>query len=147
MEHTREPIAVRFKRLHPDARPPKYGRPGDAGLDLHAIEDTILTPNEHKIVKTGIAVAIPANAVGLIWDRSGMAAKNGVKTMGGVIDCTYRGELGVIMNNLSKEPYTVVKGDRVAQLLVQPIHTVELSEVEELDETHRGDGGFGSSGR
>jgi dUTP pyrophosphatase len=140
-------LDAKVKRLHPDAQLPKYGRPGDAGLDLHAAEDVTLVPHEQRIVKTGIALAIPPGAVGLVWDRSGMAAKNGVKTMAGVIDHTYRGELGVVLVNVTNRPYDVKKGDRVAQLLVQPIHTADVQEVDDLDETNRGDGGFGSSGR
>jgi len=140
-------IPVKVKRLHPDAQLPKYGRPGDAGLDLCALEDCVLAPNNQQVIKTGIAVALPEGTVGLVWDRSGMAAKNGVKTMGGVIDHAYRGEIGVVMMNLRTTPYAIKKGDRVAQLLVQPIHAAEIHEVEELDETQRGLGGFGSSGR
>lgn len=140
-------ITVQVKLLHPDAKVPSYGRPGDAGLDLCAIEDVTLSPNEQKIVKTGLAIVIPPGTVGLVWDRSGMAAKNGVKSMAGVIDHTYRGELGVVLVNVTKQNYEIKKGDRVAQLLVQPIYTAQVSVVDELDETHRGSGGFGSSGR
>jgi len=140
-------IPVKIKKLHPDALLPKYGRTGDAGLDLHANETVILPPGEQRMVSTGIALAIPAGTVGLVWDRSGMAAKNGVKTMAGVLDHTYRGELKVVLINLRTTPYEVKQGDRVAQLLVQPVHTAEVQEVEELDDTIRGEGGFGSSGR
>lgn len=141
----RLPLAI--KLLHPDAIAPSYGRLGDAGLDLYACEDTVLLPGEQRVVKTGIALAIPAGAVGLVWDRSGMAAKNGVKTMAGVIDATYRGELGVVMISLRDLAYEIKKGDRIAQLLVQPIFTADISIVDDLDATHRGIDGFGSSGR
>jgi len=140
-------VNLRVKRLHPDAKLPCYGRPSDAGLDLHAFEDTVLAPNEQQVIKTGIAVAVPEGTVGLVWDRSGMAAKNGIKTMAGVIDCTYRGELVVVLINLRSTPYGIRKGDRVAQLLVQPIITIDVEETTELDETPRGTNKFSSSGR
>ena len=138
---------IRIKKLNDDATLPAYGRPGDAGLDLASREDWTLQPGEQHVFKLGIALAIPSGTVGLIWDRSGLAAKHGIKTMAGVLDHTYRGELGVVLMNVSKVPYEVKKGDRIAQLLIQPIHTVSVTEVDDLDETHRGAGGFGSSGR
>jgi dUTP pyrophosphatase len=140
-------IPVKVKLLRPDARAPSYGRPGDAGLDIYACEDTILPPNMQTMVPTGVALAIPEGTVGLVWDRSGMAAKSGIKTMAGVLDSTYRGELKIVLINLRSTPYEVKKGDRIAQLLVQPIHTADIEVVQDLDETHRGEGGFGSSGR
>ena len=138
---------VKVKKLHPDAQPPRYGRPGDAGLDIHALTDVTIPAGEHAIVQTGIALAVPSGTVGLVWDRSGMAAKHGIKTMAGVLDHTYRGELRIVLLNTSTVPYEVKKGDRIAQLLVQPIITATVTEVEQLDETHRGEDGFGSSGR
>ncbi len=138
---------VKIKRLHSDAQLPKYGRSGDAGMDIHAYETVILQPGERRIVSTAIALAIPEGTVGLVWDRSGMAAKHGIKTMAGVLDNTYRGELKIVLLNTHDEPYEVRKGDRIAQLLVQPVHTAEILDVDELDDTVRGDGGFGSSGR
>jgi dUTP pyrophosphatase len=140
-------IPVRFKKLHADAQIPAYGRPGDAGLDLYAVDDMTLVPHEQRIVKTGIAMAIPPGTVALIWDRSGLAAKQGVTVLGGVIDHTYRGEIGVVLMNVSARPYDVKKGDRVAQLLIQPVFTADISVVDDLEETHRGDGAWGSSGR
>lgn len=138
---------VKIKRLEEDAQLPKYGRPGDAGMDVHAYESAILKPGERRILRTGIALAIPEGTVGLIWDRSGMAANHGIKTMAGVLDHTYRGELKIVLLNTHDEPHEIRKGDRVAQLLVQPIHTASIEEVSDLDETIRGDGRFGSSGR
>lgn len=138
---------VRIKKLHPDAQVPRYGRPGDAGLDLHALQDMIVPAGERVLVPTGIAIAIPPGTVGLVWDRSGMAAKHGMKTMAGVIDHTYRGELKIVLFNTTHETFEIKNGDRVAQLLIQPIITANVIETDELDETHRGKGGFGSSGR
>lgn len=137
---------VRIKKLHEDTVVPKYATPGDAGLDLYSREDFTLLPGEQHIFKQGFCIAIPEGTVGLIWDRSGMAAKNGIKTMGGVLDHAFRGELGVVLMNLTQKPYEIKRGDRIAQLLVQPILQAEIQVVSELDETQRGLG-FGSSGR
>ncbi|MBR9700687.1 dUTP diphosphatase [Candidatus Woesearchaeota archaeon] len=139
-------MKINVKRLIPDAVLPSYGRPGDAGLDLTTIESHILSPGERRMFSTGLAIAVPEGMVGLVWDRSGMAAKNGIKTMAGVIDCTYRGELKIVLLNTTDESYEIKKGDRIAQLLVQPINTVEVVESD-LDDSHRGESGFGSSGR
>jgi dUTP pyrophosphatase len=140
-------VHVKFKKLHDDVQTPSHGRPGDAGLDIYSYEDKTLVPNEQHIFKTGFSLAIPQGYVALIWDRSGMAAKNGVKVMGGVLDYTYRGEVGVVLINLTHKPYDVKTGDRIAQLLIQPIATAEVEIVDDLEDTNRGTGGFGSSGR
>ena len=137
---------IRIKKLTEDALLPKYAGPREAGMDFHANKETVLQPNERKLISTGIAMAIPEGYVGLLWDRSGLAAKKGLKTMGGVIDSTYRGEIGVIMHNLSKQEFIIEKGMRIAQMLIQPVEQRELKEVDELDETERGEGGFGSTG-
>jgi dUTP pyrophosphatase len=138
---------VRIKRLREDAQIPLYKRPGDAAFDLFSCEDWVLQPNEQHIFQIGIAMGIAEGYVGLIWDRSGLGAKHGIKVLGGVIDHTYRGEIGVGLINVTKVPYEVKKGDRIAQMLIQPVYTAEIHEVEDLDETQRGLGGFGSSGR
>jgi dUTP pyrophosphatase len=140
-------IPVKIKKLHDDVQVPSYGRPGDAGLDIYSREDKVLIPGEQHVFKTGFSLAPPPGCVSLIWDRSGMAAKNGVKVMGGVIEHSFRGEYGVVLINLTRTPYEVKKGDRIAQLLIQPIYTAELEVVEQLDDTHRGAGAWGSSGR
>jgi dUTP pyrophosphatase len=140
-------VPVKIKKLHPDAQVPKYGRQGDAGLDLHSGEDIILQPGQKHNFFLGFQIAIPEGTVGLVWDRGGMAAKHGIKTMAGVLDHTYRGELVAVLINLSPNAYEIKKGDRIAQLLIQPILTAEVHEVEELDETERGEGRFSSSGR
>ena len=139
-------MTLKIKKLHPEAVLPRYGREGDAGLDLSATESVIIPPSERRTVATGIAIAIPSGSVGLIWDRSGLAAKQGIKSMGGVIDANYRGEIKVILHNLSKEPFTVEKGMRIAQLLIQPVQQKEIVEVQELEETERNEQGFGSTG-
>ena len=139
-------MTLHIKKLHPGAVLPKYGREGDAGLDLSATENVIIPPSERRTIATGIAIAIPPGFAGLIWDRSGLAAKHGIKSMGGVIDANYRGEIKVILHNLSNEPFTVEKGMRIAQLLIQPVQQKEIVEVNNLDETERNEQGFGSTG-
>lgn len=135
------------KKLHPDAIIPSRANPTDAGLDLHAIGPVGILPGSRMVVKTGIAVAIPEGYVGLIWPRSGLAVKKGVNTLAGVIDSGYRGELMVAIHNTDREVSVIIeKGDRVAQLLIQPVMLVSPVEVEDLDSTERGENGFGSSG-
>lgn len=138
---------IAVKRLLPEAILPTYGRPGDAGLDIYACEPMEFPPGKRAVVKTGIALAVPEGFVGLVWDRSGMAVKNGMHCLAGVIDCTYRGELGIVLINLSETYYTVKRGDRIAQLLIQPVVTAVVREVDVLDASVRGQDGFGSSGR
>ncbi|MDP3639913.1 MAG: dUTP diphosphatase [Nanoarchaeota archaeon] len=139
-------MTLRIKKLHPEAVLPKYMREGDAGLDLSAVESLVIPPAERRTISTGIALAIPPGYAGLIWDRSGLAAKHGIKSMGGVIDANYRGEIKVILHNLSNAPFIVEKGMRVAQLLIQPVQQKEIVEVSELEETERNEQGFGSTG-
>lgn len=135
-----------IRRLDPAATVPTRAHPDDAGLDLHSLEDVSFGPGEGKVVKTGVAVALPAGHVGLVCDRSSLA-KRGLKTAGGVIDAGYRGELGVVLWNISGSPQCVKKGERLAQLLVVPVATPAPVEVEDLGLTARGAGGFGSTGR
>ena len=134
------------KRLDASAILPTRAHPDDAGLDLYALEDASFEPGEGLIVRTGVAVAVPAGHVGLICDRSSMA-KRGLKTAGGVIDAGYRGELGVVLWNISGQAQRVGKGERLAQLLIVPVATPAVREVEELGATARGAGGFGSTGK
>lgn len=140
-------MQVHVKKLQPEAKLPTYAHAGDAGMDLYAATATTLLPGERAVVPTGIAVAIPAGYVGLIWDKSSVAATRGLKTLGGVIDAGYRGEIMVGLLNTSTEPQTFAAGDKVAQLLIQAVERPQLIVVAELDESARGDGGFGSTGR
>lgn len=139
-------MKLNIKKLYPEAILPARAHHDDAGLDLYTAETLTLEPGQRKTVKTGIALAIPTGYVGLIWDKSSIPHKWGVKTMGGVIDASYRGEVGVIMINLSKEAYIVEKGAKISQLLIQKVELPEVCEVTELDDTIRGEGGFGSTG-
>ena len=126
---------------------PKYALPGDACFDLFAAETTTIAPGDRVQVKTGLKMEIPDGYVGFIWDKSGLSHKGGLKTLGGVIDSSYRGEVMVGMINLSKEPYNFEKGHKVAQMAIQKREDVSIVEVDSLSETSRGDGAFGSTGK
>jgi len=140
------PQTIAVKRVAEDALLPTRAHPEDAGLDLYGLEDAIIAPQAGKMVRTGIAMEIPVRHVGLIGDRSSMA-KKGIKTAGGVIDAGYRGEIQVVLWNLSREEVRIQRGERIAQLMILPIATPAVREVSELTETLRGSGGFGSTGR
>jgi len=139
-------LKVKIQKIDPEIKIPSYAHAGDAGMDLYAAKDTIIKQGERKVVATGIKMEIPAGYVGLIWDKSGLASKNGLKIMGGVIDSTYRGEVGVVIINLGDQEYRVEKNTKIAQMLVQRIENVEIEEVNNLENSSRGEGGFGSSG-
>jgi dUTP pyrophosphatase len=138
-------MELRVKRIHPEAKLPVYGHPGDAGLDLFSVVDRELAPGEVFAVPTGIQVAVPAGHVGLVWDKSGISLKS-VHRLAGVVDSGYRGEVQVVMINLGAAPFAVRKGMKIAQMLVQPVAAVSVIECEALDGTSRGEGGFGSTG-
>ncbi len=146
-----ETDSLEISLLHPAARAPERTRPGDAGYDLRAVEPFSLAPGERAVVPTGVAVAIPEGAAGLVVPRSGLAAKHGLSVVNGpgLIDPTYRGEVKVVLVNLGQEPYDGAAGDRIAQLLLVPCLTPEVRTVETLPPSAdgRGAGGFGSSGR
>ena len=139
-------MKLQLKKLTESAVLPGYAHDGDAGLDLCSSEAATLEPGQQVMVPTGIALAVPSGHVGLVWDRSGFAAKHGLHCLAGVIDAGYRGEVKVVMINHGKEAFQVDAGMRIAQLLVQPIVSVETEEVQDLEETKRGEGGFGSTG-
>ena len=140
-------MELKVKKLNKHARLPSKANEDDAGWDLYAAEDVIIEPSERTLIGTDIAMANPAGYVGLIWDRSGMATKRGVHRFAGVIDSGYRGEVKVCLWNASNEHCIINKGERMAQLLVQPAPALPLIEVQSLDATQRGRGGFGSSGQ
>ncbi len=139
-------MEIRIRRLSESAIIPTKANSSDAGWDLYAAEDAIIDPMNRELVSTQIAMAIPEGFVGLIWDRSGMAAKRGVHRFAGVIDSGYRGEIKVCLWNASNKYCIVTKGERVAQILFQQVPSFTLKEVSTLEETERGEGGFGSSG-
>ena len=143
-------MIVRFRRLSEAARAPARAHDGDAGYDLHAAEAVLLGPGERASVRTGIAVAIPDGHAGLVLPRSGLAVRHGISVVNapGLIDAGYRGEVRVLLLNTDREQsFEVAAGDRIAQLLVVRVEGPQLEESAELDETGRGGGGFGSTGR
>jgi len=137
------------RRLDPDLPLPTYAHPGDAGLDLHAADTTTLQPGQRALVPCGIAIAIPEGHVGLVHPRSGLAVDHGLTLLNapGTIDAGYRGEVKVLMINHGDTPVEIRHGQRVAQLLLLPVAAVDVREVDRLDVTSRGSGGFGSTGR
>lgn len=139
-------MTVKIKKLSKEAVLPKYAYPGDAGMDIFSNEEIVLEPNQRKPISTGIMMEIPSGYVGLVWDKSGIAAKYGIKTMGGVIDAGYRGEVKILLCNLSAEKFKIEKGMKIAQILIQPVEQKKIIEVEELEGSERGEGGFGSTG-
>ncbi|KHO45178.1 MAG: deoxyuridine 5'-triphosphate nucleotidohydrolase, dUTP pyrophosphatase [archaeon GW2011_AR3] len=126
---------------------PAYAHDGDAGMDLYSTEDTTLSPGQRHAFGTKIAIEIPIGHVGLIWDKSGLSRNHGIKSMGGVVDSTYRGEIVVTLVNLGAEPYHIGKGDKIAQILIQPVVHAKLEESHELGSSMRGERGFGSTGK
>jgi dUTP pyrophosphatase len=143
-------VTLRFTRLSAEARPPTQAHEGDAGYDLYASEAASLGPGERASVGTAIAVAIPEGCAGLVLPRSGLAARHGVGLANapGLIDSGYRGELRVLLLNADRsEPFEVAAGDRIAQLMLVRFEAPPAEEVDSLDETARGAGGFGSTGR
>jgi len=139
-------MKLRVRKLHKDAILPVYGHSGDAGLDLFSVVDCVLQPGGIHAVPTGIQVEIPLGYVGLIWDKSGVSLK-GVHRLAGVVDAGYRGEVKVVLVNLSRDDYVIDKGMKIAQLLIQPVMEVEIVESDILEDSSRGEGGFGSTGK
>ncbi len=142
-------MTLKVRRLDARARLPTRAYPGDAGLDLYALEDGALEPGERASVRTGIAVEIPDGEAGLVLPRSGLAARHGIALVNapGLIDSGYRGEIVVLLLNTDPSVrFEMAAGDRIAQLVVVKVQTPEVVEVEELEVSERGAGGFGSSG-
>ena len=143
-------MRVLITRLDPELPLPSYAKPGDAGADLYSRIDLELAPGERAMVPTGIAIALEPGYVALVHPRSGRAIKEGLGMVNapGTVDAGYRGELQVIlMNHDSKNPISIKRGERIAQLVIQPVIRAELIEVESLPGTNRGAGGFGSTGK
>lgn len=133
-------------KMTPEAILPTRVHKDDAGMDIYCLEDITLEPGQGKAIRSGIAMAINVGHVGMVADRSSMA-KRGIKCAGGVIDSGYRGEVHVVLWNISSEIQKISKGERMAQMLIIPIKTPAVQEANELDQTSRGTKGFGSSGR
>ena len=140
-------MKLKIKKINPDVVLPNYSYDDDAAFDLYSIENVEILPNQRVQIPTGIAMEIPQGHVGLIWDKSGLSHNHGLKTLGGVVDSGYRGEVKIGLINLGTEKYIVEKGHKVAQMIIQKKETCEIVEVENLDDSERGEGGFGSSGK
>jgi dUTP pyrophosphatase len=146
-------LRIQISRLsgNEDIPLPSKMTPGASGFDLYAAvsENITLLPGERRLIPTGLCMAIPNGWEGQVRPRSGLALKHGITTLNspGTIDADYRGEIGVILINQGQQPFVVTRKERVAQLVIQQVPQVEYSEVEHLDETQRGTGGFGHTGR
>lgn len=145
-------MELRFKTFHPQAKQPVYGSQGAAGADLCAVcgeEGVLLKAGQRVLIPTGIGVEIPQGYVGLVFARSSMGVKYGISLSNavGVIDSDYRGEISVGLINLSDTDHTILPGERIAQLVIMPVAAPTFVQVDELSETKRGAGGFGSTGR
>jgi len=143
------PLEILVTKLDNDAVIPTYAKPGDAGADLYAISELVLAPGERALVKTGIAIALPNGYVGLVHPRSGLGLKNGISVVNtpGTIDAGYRGEIGVVLiNHDLHESFQVKKGDRIAQLVIQKVENAQFKVVNQLPESERATGGYGSTG-
>lgn len=147
MENKVTPV-LHVKKLQPNAHLPQYSSANAAGMDLYSLDTVSIHPMETKFIHTGIAIALPKNTVGLVYARSGLACKGGLAPANkvGVIDEDYRGEIMVALHNHSLEPYLVEDGMRIAQLVVTPYLHCDVLQLDELNETERGAGGFGSTG-
>ena len=142
----RAKVQVLYKLDPEGLEPPSYAHPGDAGFDLRAAAECRIPPGGRQLVPTGVRFVIPEGFVGLVWDRSGLAAASGIHCLAGVIDSGYRGEVKVVLQNLGDDSFTVERGMRIAQMLIQPVVRAELVQVENLENSSRGEGGFGSTG-
>lgn len=143
-------VDVLVQMLDPDLPLPRYAHPGDAGADLCARIDVTLPPHERMLVPTGVAIALPVGYAAFVHPRSGLALRHGLGMVNapGTIDAGYRGEIGVLLiNHDHQEPIHIARGERIAQLVIQSVSTATFHPVDTLPGSHRGDGGFGSSGR
>lgn len=141
-------MTVKFRKTDTGAILPSYAHPGDAGMDLYCVEDFVLAPGERKLVHTGLVMELPEGFEAQVRPRSGLALKHGVTVLNtpGTIDSGYRGEVGVILVNLGGEDFSAAKGAKIAQMVIARCERAETVEVESVDQTERGAGGFGSTG-
>jgi len=142
-------VNLPVRLLHPAAQLPRRAHPGDAGADLFSVEEVVIPAGDRRDVGTGIALAIPSGYAGFVQPRSGLAFKHGIMVVNspGLIDAGYRGEVRVALYNSGREPFTVAVGERIAQLVIQKVEEAEFVATDDLPDTSRGRGGFGSSGR
>lgn len=140
-------MKIKVKKVNLEAKLPSYAHPGDVGLDLFAIEDYELKPGERRIFPVGFALEFPHGYAAIVKDKGSLPKNGGIHTMGGVFDAGYRGEYNVNLINLGSEAYKIEKGHKIAQLVIIPVEIAELEEVEELSDSSRGHGRFGSTGK
>lgn len=140
-------MQLKIKKIHPQVKIPSYAHSGDAGFDLFIPEEVTIQPGERLSIPLGLALEIPDGHAGLLLDKSGLSHKHGLKSFGGVIDAGYRGEVHAGIMNLGTLPYTLNAGDKIIQMLIMPVIRVDIQEVEELSQSDRGAGAFGSSGK
>lgn len=139
-------MQFKVKKLNEEAKVPTKGHPGDAGMDFYAVEDIVFPAGKQTRVHTGVAVEIPDGCVGLLWDKSSVSFNMGLKSMGGVIDAGYRGEIIINLLNTSDKEVKMEKGQKVAQMIIQKFEDCDIVEVSELSDTVRGHGREGSTG-
>lgn len=139
---------LNVKRVHKDAILPSYAHEGDAGLDLYSVEEVSIEAGDSALIKTGIKIELPKQTEAQIRPRSGLALKYSITVLNtpGTIDEGYRGEIGIILINHGKNKFVVEKGMKIAQMVIKPVWKIEVTEVKDLSETERAEGGFGSSG-
>ena len=140
-------MELRVRKTKRESILPSYAHDGDAGMDLYTTDSYRLGPGERVLLGTGVVMEIPSGYVGLIWDKSGLSNNFSLKVLGGVVDTGYRGEVKVGLINLGKESYSIKAGDRVAQMLIQKVGQLNIIEVENITNTQREKGGFGSTGK
>jgi dUTP pyrophosphatase len=142
-------MKLQIQREDKEVTLPNYAHPGDAGLDLFSAENCVLKPGERKIVATGVRIALPVGYEAQVRPKSGLAAKHGISVVNtpGTIDAGYRGLVGVILINHGTEDFAVEKNMKIAQMVINKVENAEIEEVDSLDETSRGEGGFGSTGK
>jgi dUTP pyrophosphatase len=140
-------MKLKIKRLNDSARLPTYAHPGDVGMDLYSMEDYELKPGERRVFPVGFALEFPNGYAAIVKDKSSLPKNGGIHTMGGVFDAGYRGEYNVQLINLGDKPYKISKGDKIAQLVIFPVAICDLEEVQELSDSNRGTGRFGSTGK
>lgn len=141
-------MTVKFRKSDPEATLPSYAHLGDAGMDVRSVEELVIQPGGRALVHTGLVMMLPPGYEAQVRPRSGLALKNGVTVLNtpGTIDEGYRGEVGVILANFGSEPFRVEKGAKIAQIVVAPCTRAEIVETDDVDDTARGAGGFGSTG-
>lgn len=140
-------MILKVKKLRDDAKLPRHGHPGDAGMDFFAIETVVFPPHAQTRVHTGLAIEIPEGHVGLVWDKSSVSFNMGLKVMGGVIDESYRGEIIMNLLNTGDKEVIIEKGNKIAQMIIQKFEHCEIEETDNLSETVRGHGREGSTGK